>query len=104
MLPPVASLNQAITETEANSVVRQRTLTARANVENSLACREKKCLHNLSGSRSNADVCSAHQKAAFLKLQRFSGDFVSQWTVSLCNQPHQNHEVQSANVYSVHIL
>lgn len=67
LLPPVASLNQAIAVNETDSVVRQRTLTTRAKDENSLACR-KKCLHNLTGSsrrRCNANVCSPHQKAAF---------------------------------------
>ena len=77
---PMASLNQAIIENEANSVVRQRMLTNRAKDENSLACR-KKCLHNLSG-RCNANVCSFHQKAAFFR--GFLGILkVCQGTVSL---------------------
>lgn len=73
-LPDMASLNQAIIENEANSVVHQRTLTDHANDENSLAC-WKKCLHNLRGSsrrRCNANVCSFHPKATL----RFCGDGV----------------------------
>lgn len=41
MLPPVASLNQAIIENEANSVVRQRTLTTWAKVEKFISVPEK---------------------------------------------------------------